>query len=78
MSQLLDPSFAAVHLTPSFVDELCEAIPAISGCAAALKREPDAYKLAASNATTLDNNNVAHFTEGVLEFWRNQGTKMPA
>ena len=34
--------------------------------------------MAASNATTLDNNNVAHFTEGVLEFWRNQGTKMPA
>ena len=70
---------AAAHLTPSFVDELCAAIPAISGFSDALKTELDAYKLAASNAATLDqHNSVALYTEGVLKFWRNQGTKMPA
>ena len=78
VSQLLDPSFAAVHLIPSFVDELCAAIPAISGCSAALKMELDAYKLAARNAPALDHNDVELYTKGVLAFWRKEGTKIPA
>jgi hypothetical protein len=78
VSQLFDPSFAAASLTPAFVDELCAAIPALSGNAAALKAQVDAYRAAARAVPALDHSDVTAFTDGVLEFWRKQGSKMPA
>ena len=38
----------------------------------------DAYRVAARAAPALDHGNVAAFTGGVLEFWRKQGSQMPA
>ena len=78
VSQLFDPSFAAASLTSAFVDELCAAIPALSGNAAALKAQVDAYRVAARAVPALDHSDVTAFTDGVLEFWRKQGSKMPA
>ena len=78
VSQLFDPSFAVANLTPRFVDELCASIPALNGSAAALKAEVEAYRVAARSAPAIDHRDVKAFTEAVLEFWRKQGTKMPA
>ena len=36
VSQLFDPSFVVANLTSAFVDELCHAVPALKGVAAAL------------------------------------------
>ena len=57
---------------------LCAAITALSPAAAALKAEVDMYRVAARAAPALDHNDVKAFTDGVLEFWRKQGSKMPA
>ena len=78
VSQLFDPSFAAVHLTTVFVDKLCDAVPALRGAAAALKAELVTYQVAARAAAALDHGDVKAFTEGVLVFWRKHGTEMPA
>ena len=78
VSQLFDPSFAVGNLTPNFIDELCTAIPALRDVAAALKSELDAYRVAARAFPALDHESVEAFTEGVLEFWRKHGSKIPA
>ena len=77
VSQLFDPSFAAVNLTSSFVDELCLAVPALDGVAAALKAEVQTYQVAARAAPPMDHSSVHDFTDAVLTFWRTHGTKMP-
>ena len=78
VSQLFDPSFAVVNLTPAFVDELCAAVPALNSVAAALKAEIAAYRVAARAAPPIDHSDVDAFTATVLQFWRTDGTKMPA
>ena len=78
MSQLFDPSFAVANLTPGFVDELRAAIPALNGSVAALKAEVEAYRVAARSAPAIDHSDVKKFTGAVLEFWREQGSKMKA
>ena len=78
VSQIFVPSFAVVHLTPNFVDELCLAVPALRGDAAALKAEVQAYRVAAQAAPPMDHSDVKSFTTAVLIFWRQHGTKMPA
>jgi hypothetical protein len=77
VSQLFDPSFVVANLTPAFVDELCHAVPALKDVAAALKAEVEAYRIAARAAPAMDHGDVKAFTQGVLEFWRKNGTKMP-
>ena len=78
VSQLFDPLFAAANLTPSFVDELCAAIPALRNYAASLKVELSAYKVAARTITTLDYNDVSVFSTTVLQFWRLNASQIPA
>lgn len=78
VSQLFDPSFAVANLTPGFVDELRAAIPALNGSVAALKAEVEAYRVAARSAPAIDHSDVKKFTEAVLKFWREQGSKMKA
>jgi hypothetical protein len=77
VSQLFDPSYAVHNLTAAFVDELCHAVPALAGVAAALKAEVEAYRVAARAAPAMDHGSVEAFTKGVLEFWRKDGAKMP-
>lgn len=45
---------------------------------ATLKAEVEAYRVAARTAPAMDHGDVTAFTASVLEFWRSQGTKMPA
>jgi hypothetical protein len=78
VSQLFDPSFAVDNVTPNFVAELCAAIPALSNAADALKAELEAYRVASRTAPMMDHSEVHAFTEAVLEFWRKNGTKVPA
>jgi len=78
VSQLFDPSFAVTNMAPAFVDELCAAIPALANCAAALKAESQAYRVAAGTAPSLDHSDVSAFSTAVLQFWREHGKKMPA
>jgi hypothetical protein len=75
VSQLFDPSYAAANLTPAFVTELCESVPALSGVVAALQAEIQAYQVAARAAPALDHKNMKAYTDGVLLFWRTHGTK---
>ena len=77
MSQLFDPSFATANVTLAFVDELCAAIPAFAGKAAALKAEVEVYRVAARTAPPIDHGDVKAFTEALLTFWSTQGKKMP-
>ena len=77
VSQLFDPSFAVANLTAAAVDELCAAIPSVLEGKAGLKSELEAYKTAAAAAPAMDHSDVHAFTEGVLEFWRKHGKKMP-
>jgi len=72
VSQLFDPSFAVVHLTTVFVDELCDAVPALRGAAVSLEAELETYRVTARAAPALDHGDVKAFTEGVLVFWRTQ------
>ena len=76
VSQLFDPSFAVVNMTPNFVDELCAAVPALGNAAAALKAELEAYRVEARTAPAMDHSDVHSFTEAVLEFWRTHGNKV--
>ena len=78
VSQLFDPSFAAVNLTSAFVDELCAAVPALKRVAAAIKAEVATYRVATRAAPSIDHSDVDAFTATVLQFWRSDGTKMPA
>jgi hypothetical protein len=78
VAQLFDPSYAVVNLTPAFVDELCAAVPVLNGDVATLKAEVAAYRVAARAAPPIDHSDVDAFTTNVLEFWRTNGTKMPA
>ena len=71
-------SFAAQNATAQMVDELCAAIPSLSGGEQALKSELEAYRQAASNAGIIDHNDHKAFTEGVLNFWQKNGTKIKA
>ena len=73
VSQLFDPSFAVVNLSPNFVDELCAAVPALGNAAAALKAEVEAYRVEARSAPAMDHSDVQAFTEAILEFWRKHG-----
>ena len=77
VSQLFDPSFATANVTLAFVDELCAAIPAFAGKAAALKAEVEVYRVAARTAPPIDHGDVKAFTEALLTFWSTQGKKMP-
>ena len=68
VSQIFDPSFAVVQLTPQFVDELCAAIPAVNGLAAQLKAEIDAFRVVAHAAPPIDHCDVKAITAAVLDF----------
>ena len=78
MAQLFNPSFAALHLTAQFVDELCSAIPMLLGNSIALKAELAVYLVSARGHPGLDESDVHSFTDGVLKFWRDNGNKMKA
>lgn len=78
VTQLFDPSYAAVHLTAAYVDELCAAIPMLTDRAQGLKVELSTYSVLAKAAPNLDKGDVHAFTEGVLLFWRVKGLELPA
>ena len=59
-------------------DELCAAIPSLGGREQALKDELETYRQAASTAGSINHGDHKEFTEGVLSFWKTNGTKMKA
>ena len=75
VSQLFDPSFAVDNLASNFIDELCDAIPALRDAAAALKSELDAYRVAARTCPTLDYGDVAAF---ILKAYSSFGASVAA
>ena len=50
----------------AYCRELCEAVPALSDVAGALKAEVQAYRVAARGAPAMDHSNVKAFTETVV------------
>ena len=75
LAQAFDPSFAAQHVTPAWVDALT-AIPALTEHVPALKRELPAY-LSKCVGATFDHTDVDKFTKGVLLWWANNGNGFP-
>ena len=73
--QAFDPSFAAQHVNPAWVDALT-AIPPLAEHVPKLKLELPAY-LSKCAGTAFDHGDVKEFTAGVLLFWSNNGKSFP-
>jgi len=73
--QAFDPSFAAQHLTPAWVDGLATITP-LAEHVPGLKRELPAY-LSKCAGTAYDHDDVDKFTTDVLGFWANHSKKFP-
>lgn len=78
VSQLFDPNFAAVELSPALVEELCAAVPALAQAQTSLKAEMCKYLEAAKRAPAFNYESVDEFTEEVFKFWKKEGSNMPA
>lgn len=76
MARLFDPSFAAANVSAQAVEELCEAIRTLMPMKAELLQQVDAYRQASRGATGIDHSNHAYFSEAVLQFWKQNGSKM--
>lgn len=73
VSQILNPAFAAQHLSENMVDDLFHIVRplAVHVDLARLKAELPAYLCAARTVEAIDVSDVDAFTEQVLKFWRN-------
>jgi len=78
LSQVIDPTFAAAHLTPGMVVDLM-AIPAFAAhnLLDGLKFELPAYLAAAATCPPLDRGDLSEYTTGVLSWWRNNNCSFP-
>mmetsp|Transcript_5744 Transcript_5744/g.12565 ORF Transcript_5744/g.12565 Transcript_5744/m.12565 type:complete len:212 (-) Transcript_5744:253-888(-) len=70
-----DPPFAAGNLTQDLCKDLTEIRP-LRGMGDQLLRELPTY-LSAAQGFTIDHSDAKAFTEGVLGWWANNGTKFP-
>ena len=73
--QVFDPSFAAQFATPAWVDAL-SSIPPLEPLVEKLKEELPEY-LVKCQGVSYDHGDVAAFTDAVLLFWANNGSKFP-
>ena len=73
--QAFDPSFAAQHVTPAWVDAFTTIAP-LAEHIPGLKRELPAY-LSKCAGKVYDHEDVDKFTNDVLNFWANYGREFP-
>lgn len=73
--QAFDPSFAAQHVTPAWVDAFTTIAP-LAEHVPGLKRELPAY-LSKCAGKAYDHEDVDKFTKDVLNFWANHGREFP-
>ena len=73
--RIFDPNFASMHASPASVDELSAIKPLLAlGFIPRLKAELPLFLSAAANAPTFDRADIAAYTEGVLTWWRTNGS----
>lgn len=77
--QIFDPSFAAAHASPQFIDKLFT-MPAFGDGNAKrnMKSELPKYKSLCAQWDTIDHGCVDKFTAQVLKFWRNTRKEIPS
>ena len=73
--RIFDPSYAGAYASPASVDALSAVTPLLAlGFVPRLKAELPLYLTAAANAPAFDRGDVAAYTEGVLKWWRTNGS----
>ena len=71
-----DPNYAAAHVDAAHVDALSAVRPLLAlGFISNLKAELPQYLAAAATAPTFDKSDVAGYTEGILWWWRTNGSR---
>ena len=78
-ARAFDPSFAKDHVDAAFVYGMSAITPLNAlGMFAGLKQELPQFLAATANAPAFDKGSVADYSEGILAWWRTNGSLFPA
>ena len=78
-TRAFDPTFAASHMDPAFVDSMSVITPLRSlGMLDDLKRQLPQYLTAAASAPAMDKTSVADYSTALLTWWRRHQAGFPA